>query len=134
MFETTMLHQGVFLENSLTLYGLCKHPRDPSTPRFRSCEPETSWRRCAQDDSRSTITHDIARIGHRGQPLVNLFTISSATASARAAICCGVWSWIGCCTYTASKPARPKAPAWTRAGAVNSVVATGTAGMPRFSR
>jgi hypothetical protein len=30
--------------------------------------------------------------------IVSLLTISSATASARAAICCGVWSWMGCCT------------------------------------
>lgn len=30
--------------------------------------------------------------------IVSLLTISSATASALAAICCGVWSWIGCWT------------------------------------
>jgi hypothetical protein len=30
--------------------------------------------------------------------IVSLLTISSATASARAAICCGVWSCIGCWT------------------------------------
>lgn len=34
----------------------------------------------------------------------------------------------------ASNPARPKAPAWIRAGDLNSVVATGTAGIPKFSK